>query len=192
MNYHDIMTNNMDNGDGLRVILWLSGCNHHCKGCHNPQTWDPNGGKLFDDEALHKIEMELNKEYISGITFTGGDPLYPDNREEVFNLILYLKEKYPNKTIWLYTGYTWDYIISHILIPKDIFLNIDVLVEGKFIEEYRDTSLMWRGSYNQLVIDCKKTVKNNYFPISHIPFENAIAKKYRSKEEMERVIKYIA
>lgn len=153
MNYHNITTDDMLNGDGLRVVLWVAGCNHYCKHCHNPETWDVGGGLPFDEEAEKELFEKLNAPYISGITFSGGDPLHPFNRSEVFRLIKKVKEVYPNKTIWLYTGYNWEEI-HHL----DGLQDIDVLCEGEFIEELKDANVHWVGSTNQRVIDVKATL----------------------------------
>ena len=107
MRYHNITKDDMLNGDGLRVVLWVAGCDHCCKECHNPVTWDPNGGLFFDEKAKAEIFEELEKDYISGITFSGGDPLHSANAYEVMMLAKEIKEKFPSKTIWLYTGYEW-------------------------------------------------------------------------------------
>lgn len=101
----------MNNGDGLRVVLWLSGCSHHCYNCQNPQTWNPDNGIPFDEDAKQEIFEELSKNYISGITLSGGDPLYQENVSQVLPLIKEIKEKFPDKTIWLYTGYTYEQIM---------------------------------------------------------------------------------
>ena len=108
MRYHNITKDDMLNGDGLRVVLWLAGCEHHCKNCQNPVTWDPDGGLPFDEAAKAEIYEELDKEYVSGITFSGGDPLLLRNREELTEFLKEIKKNYPEKTIWLYTGYLWD------------------------------------------------------------------------------------
>lgn len=154
MRYHNITKDDMLNGDGLRVVLWLAGCSHACKGCQNPITWDPQGGILFDQAAREEIFAQLDQSYISGITFSGGDPLFRGNEKEVTEFVKELKEKYPRKTIWLYTGYTWEVIQD-----KEITDYLDVVVDGKFIEEEKDVSLKWRGSPNQRVIDVPKTKK---------------------------------
>ena len=104
----------MNNGSGLRVVLWLSGCNHHCKNCQNPQTWDVNSGILFDKSAKEELFRELGKDYISGITLTGGDPLHENNLDEVISLIKEIRERFPSKTIWLYTGYVVK-LVEHCL-----------------------------------------------------------------------------
>ena len=108
MRYHDITKDDMLNGDGLRVVLWVAGCSHHCKGCQNPITWDPEGGVLFDESAKQEIFEQLDKPYIEGITFSGGDPLHEKNVDEVTAFAREIKEKYPKKNIWLYTGYLWE------------------------------------------------------------------------------------
>ncbi len=155
MRYHDITKDDMKNGSGLRVVLWVSGCEHMCKGCQNPITWDINDGLIFDDEAKKELFDEIEKPYISGVTFSGGDPLHIQNRGEIGKLICEIKEKFPDKTIWLYTGYNYDNICA-----LDFISKIDVLVDGRYDEELRDTKLHWRGSANQRVIDIPKTVKS--------------------------------
>ena len=153
MKYHNITKDDMLNGSGLRVVLWVSGCSHKCNGCQNPITWNPNDGLDFDENAKNEIFFELQKDYIDGITFSGGDPLFIDNRDMVGSFISEIREKFPQKTIWLYTGYTWESINTIDFIPK-----IDVIVDGKFCEEYKDNSLHWKGSSNQRVIDVKKSL----------------------------------
>lgn len=147
MNYHNIVHCDMRNGTGLRVTLFVSGCNHHCKGCHNPQTWDPNSGIEFDEAAKQELFAELNKDYISGVTFSGGDPLFPSNREVILSLCKEIKTLYPNKNIWLYTGYKYEQV-KHLEILK----YIDVLIDGKYVEKLRSVNLPWVGSSNQKVI----------------------------------------
>ena len=144
MRYHDITKDDMLNGDGLRVVLWVSGCSHCCKECQNPITWDPNGGLLFDEKAKEEIFAELARDYISGITFSGGDPLYSGNRSDVLKLAREIKERFPGKTIWMYTGFVWETIAD-----LEIMKYVDILVDGEFQVEQKDTGLYWRGSSNQ-------------------------------------------
>ena len=155
MNYHNITKQDMLNGDGIRVVLWVAGCNHHCKNCQNPITWDENGGLLFDESAENELFEALRENYIDGITFSGGDPLFPQNRAEIFRLIKKCKQMYPQKTIWLYTGYLWEEI-------KDLkgLEDIDVICEGPFIDELKDNNLHWVGSSNQRVINVKESLKS--------------------------------
>jgi anaerobic ribonucleoside-triphosphate reductase activating protein len=156
MNYHNITKDDMLNGDGLRVVLWVSGCSHHCKNCHNPITWDPNDGLPFDEEAKTELFAELAQPYISGITLSGGDPLFCGNRAAIGELIKEIKARFPDKTIWLYTGYTWEAISDLLFLPY-----IDVLVDGKFVENLKDTKLHWRGSSNQRIIDVKASLEQD-------------------------------
>lgn len=154
----------MLNGDGLRVVLWVAGCSHCCKGCQNPMTWDPNGGLAFDDAAKTEIFEQLDKPYISGITFSGGDPLHCANRNDVLDLMKEIKEKYPDKTIWMYTGDTWDKIYQY---PHMQY--VDVLVDGEFQLDKRDVTLLWKGSSNQNVIDVQATISQDkpWIPVLH-------------------------
>lgn len=154
MRYHNITKDDMLNGDGLRVVLWVAGCSHGCKGCQNPITWDPNGGIPFGEEDKEEIFEQLDKSYIEGITFSGGDPLHDSNIKDVTALAREIRAKYPQKTIWLYTGYLWEEIKN---LP--IVKCLDVLVDGKFDLATRDVNLKWKGSPNQRVIDVKKTLK---------------------------------
>jgi len=183
INYHNITHDDMNNGDGLRVVLWLSGCSHHCYNCQNPQTWNPDSGIPFDESAKQEIFNELSKDYISGITFSGGDPLHENNLDEVLKLVQEIRISYPNKTIWLYTGFTWDSIMNYkstnkftekdalfnfhikkdleMIQRKNIIKLCDVLVDGEYIDEQRDLSLKFRGSKNQRVIDVKQSLAQN-------------------------------
>lgn len=164
MRYHDITKDDMKNGDGLRVCLWVAGCNHKCKGCQNPITWDPDGGLLFDEAAKQEIFDQLNKSYISGITFTGGDPMHPLNRDEICALAKEIKEKYKEKTVWLYTGDSWENISKY-----PVMQYVDVCVDGEFMQDKLDITLMWKGSSNQRVIDVQKSLAlpDGVAPILH-------------------------
>lgn len=153
MNYLTITHNDMLNGDGLRVVLWVSGCSLHCEDCQNKYSWDFNEGILFDERAKEEIFSELEKDYISGITITGGHPLEKQNIEEIEKLCKEIKLNFPNKTIWLYTGFIFEEIKNY-----SILKYIDVLIDGKYDKELRDISLKWRGSTNQRVIDVQKSL----------------------------------
>ena len=150
MRYHNITKDDMLNGDGLRTVLWVAGCSHGCKNCQNPITWDICGGIPFDEAAKEEIFAELRNDYVSGITFSGGDPLHMQNRGEVGELIQEIHEKFPDKTIWVYTGYTWEEVMDLPYLKM-----VDVLVDGEFVEELKDVTLHWKGSSNQRVIDVK-------------------------------------
>ena len=155
MRYHNITKDDMLNGDGLRTVLWVAGCSHGCKNCQNPITWDICGGIPFDEAAKKELFEALEPDYISGITFSGGDPLHMQNREEIGQLICEVRERFPHKTIWVYSGYTWEEV-------KDLpYLKLaDVLVDGRFVEELKDVTLHWKGSANQRVIDIQKTLES--------------------------------
>ena len=154
MRYHNITKDDMLNGDGLRAVLWVAGCTHKCKGCHNPVTWDIEGGIPFDDAAKEELFEAIKPDYISGVTFSGGDPLHPANHVEVAVLAKEIKETFPNKTIWLYTGFCWDEIKT-----LDAVKYCDVIVDGPFVQEEFDGKLHWKGSKNQRVIDVQETLR---------------------------------
>lgn len=157
MNYHDIKHDDMNNGPGLRVTLFVSGCDHYCNGCQNPETWDTKSGIPFDNTAIEEIFEQLDNDYISGITFSGGDPLNENNRVEVCSLIHQIRLKYgKSKSIWIYTGYTWEEIVNT-LIP--ILLGIDVLIDGMFEKDLADVNYHWAGSTNQRVIDVQRSLE---------------------------------
>lgn len=171
MNYHNILHDDMRNGSGLRVVLFVSGCNNHCDGCHNPQTWDINSGIEFDLSAKTEIMDELKHDYINGLTISGGDPLHPDNIFNVYNLCKEVKTKFPDKTIWIYSGYTFEqvYIPDDTTITdnfnktrdigNDLLRYIDVLVDGKFVKWLADVNYPYAGSTNQRVINVQKTLE---------------------------------
>lgn len=152
MRYHNITTDDMLNGDGLRTVLWVAGCDHRCEGCHNPVTWDIDGGIPFDEEAERELFEKLSPDYISGLTFSGGDPLHPKNREEVTRLAKKFREMFPDKTIWLYTGYRYEEIEDLEIVPL-----VDIIVDGEFVKAQFDAKLHWKGSANQRVIDVRET-----------------------------------
>lgn len=173
MNYHKIEKFSIANGTGIRVVLWVSGCSVGCTNCHNPETWDFNSGKQFDEKAKQELFEALDKPYIQGITFSGGHPLERENIDTICYLCHEIKAKFPHKDIWLYTGYTLN--INHFrtlyrgISPNDIHHNqiqstlevCDVVVDGAFIEDLKDISLSFRGSRNQRIIDVQKTIQEN-------------------------------
>ncbi len=171
MNYHNITYPDQNNGDGLRIVLWVAGCEHHCANCQNQQTWNPQSGIPFDENSMNEIRNELKKDYISGITFSGGDPLHPKNVQNVLKIVDEIRVSYPTKNIWLYTGYTWEQIMHPIIsdinskqlkilqIQKELVSKCDVLIDGRYVDELRDVSLHWRGSSNQRVINVQETLK---------------------------------
>ena len=167
MNYHNITYPDMNNGDGLRVVLWLSGCSHHCYNCQNPQTWDVNSGIPFDKSAKEELFRELDKNYISGLTLSGGDPLHEANLDGVLDLVNKIRLSFPNKTIWIYSGYRWSEIFNDgVYLTRDcagwkrreIVKKCDVMIDGKYIDSLRDPQLKWKGSSNQHVINIEKSM----------------------------------
>ena len=154
MKIHKITYPDVNNGLGCRVTLWVSGCIHHCKGCQNKETWSFESGREFTDDDKREIFKVLSLPYIKGITFSGGDPLC--SYDDILSLAKEIKEKFPKKDIWLYTGYTFEYINENL---KEILNYIDILVDGKFIEELKDVSLPFRGSSNQRIWE---KVNNNF------------------------------
>lgn len=168
MNYMQIDKTSISNGLGVRTVLWCAGCNIKCKNCFNPETWDFNAGKMFDDKAKQYLFEQLNKPYIKGLTLSGGHPLAYENLPDVYDVVKEVKEKFSQKDIWLYTGYALtiaDFDISidcgfdNAAIRNYILAMCDVVVDGPYIDEQRDVTLAFRGSKNQRIIDVKETLK---------------------------------
>lgn len=197
MNYLRIDKEDICNGEGLRVVLWLSGCSHKCKGCQNPQTWNTNSGIPFDESAKDELFRELDKYYISGLTLTGGDPLFEDNLDDVLDLVMEVNKRYntqqdkvyvtdknnniltsfsdkirlssPEKSIWIYSGYTWEEIrkgnmenglkYGEWTKRAKIITECDVLVDGQYIDSQRDLSLAYRRSSNQRLIAIQQSLQ---------------------------------
>lgn len=215
MNYLKIDKEDVCNGEGLRVVLWLSGCSHKCKGCQNPQTWAANSGIPFDKSAKEELFRELDKDYISGLTLSGGDPLFEGNLDDVLELVTEVNKRYnqnvfqnvemlldrgisnalysqneytegnhddyhrirllrPEKSIWLYTGYEWEYIFDqqwhyNLKTQEKLFVGrwrrqqiiskCDVLIDGRYIDSQRDITLLYRGSKNQRIINIQQSLQ---------------------------------
>ena len=149
MNYHNVKTCDLLNGEGDRVVLWVAGCPHSCKGCFNRQTWDKNSGIPFTSDVVDEILQALSEPFCNGLTLSGGDPLATYNYETVLDLCKLVKKQFPTKTIWIYTGY----VLDEVKVKYPEILNyIDVLVDGPYIEKLRDKKLQYRGSSNQNII----------------------------------------
>lgn len=155
MNYAKIKPVDVANGEGVRVSLFVSGCSHRCKGCFNSELWDYNAGRDVTTETTTEIIKLCSKSYISGLSLLGGEPLDPKNVNIVTIIAQFFKQHFPNKTIWCYTGYEWE-TVKHLEIMK----HIDILVDGKFVEELKDPRLKFRGSSNQRIIDVKKSLES--------------------------------
>lgn len=152
MNYADIKKVDVANGPGVRVSLFVSGCRNRCKGCFNPETWNFDYGRSYATGTLIRILSYLKPDYISGLSILGGDPMEPENVNTITRLCKVSKDKFPNKTIWIYTGYLYENLKD-----LEIMEYIDVLVDGPFIESLKDISLKFRGSSNQRIIDIPAT-----------------------------------
>lgn len=165
MNYGEIKYVDIANGIGVRVSLFVSGCRNHCPHCFNEMTWAFNYGKKYTKEVEDDILEHLSKSYIEGLTILGGEPFEPENQEGILNLIKRVREEFPSKDIWIYTGFTLEELLegtrASTPLVKDILKNIDVLVDGRFVEALKDITLKFRGSSNQRLIDVKETIKNN-------------------------------
>lgn len=163
MNYAELKTYDVANGPGIRVSLFVSGCTHACKGCFNEQAWDFNYGKPFTDEVIDSIIDTMSFGAYRGITFLGGEPMDPHNQADVLKCAKRIKKAYPDKDIWLFTGYTYEYIMENMYeqLPdtKELMSLIDVMVDGPYVESKRNITLLFRGSENQRLINLKETLK---------------------------------
>ena len=162
MKYAKIKKTDVANGPGVRVSIFVSGCHHHCEGCFNSEAWDFNYGNDFTEDTIQEIIEAMNHDYITGLSLLGGEPFELINQKGLLPLLKNVKEVYPDKTIWAYSGFLYDEL-KEMDYPetKEILSLIDILVDGKFVESLKDPNLYFRGSSNQRVIDMKKTLKNN-------------------------------
>ena len=164
MHYGRINKCDIANGEGVRVSLFVSGCRNRCKGCFQPETWDFNYGNLFDNAAIEQIMTALENPSVRGLTILGGEPMEPENQPEILSLLRTIKQKYPDKTVWLYTGNTYEELNgehrTHTEYTEEILALVDIFVDGRYIEEEKSLGLRFRGSKNQRVIDMNETRKN--------------------------------
>ena len=163
MNYALIRKNDIANGLGVRVSLFVSGCRHHCKGCFNPETWNFSYGKPFTDETIEEILAALDHGHIAGLSLLGGEPFEPENQAGLLRLTTAVREKLPEKTIWCYSGFSFENDllpgkVGDPAITRALLSNIDVLIDGKFVEELKRPNLLFRGSANQNLIDVQKSL----------------------------------
>ena len=155
MRYNKIRKMDISNGPGVRVSIFMQGCTFNCINCFNPETHDFNGGKEFTDETIARVLELCSPDHIEGLSILGGEPMHPKNIEGTTKLAKAFKEKYPNKTIWAWSGFLFDEYIH----DKEVAKYLDVLVDGQFVDELRNPMLKWRGSANQRVIDVQKSLK---------------------------------
>ena len=156
MNYNKIRKMDISNGPGVRVSIFMQGCEFHCKNCFNPETWDFKKGKEFTDKTIERVLKLADKEYIQGLSILGGEPMHPKNIDNTLKLVKVFKEKYPEKDIWVWSGFLFDNLKD-----KEVLKYINVLVDGQYKDELHDFRLKYRGSSNQRVIDVQKSIKEN-------------------------------
>lgn len=157
MRYNKIRKMDVSNGPGIRVSIFLQGCEFHCKNCFNPETWSFKSGKEFNADAINKVLELSDKDTVTGLSILGGEPMHPKNIEGTIELAKKFKEKFPKKTVWVWSGFLYDDVLKR---NPEIFDYIDVMVDGQYVDELYDPTLRWKGSSNQRVIDIKKTKKS--------------------------------
>lgn len=157
MRYNKIRKMDISNGPGVRVSIFMQGCDFHCKNCFNPETHDFNGGKEFNDDIIKKVLELCDNENIEGLSILGGEPMNPQNIEGTTRLAKEFKEKYPNKNLWAWSGFLFDRDLK----DKEVLKYLDVLVDGQYNDQLHNPTLQWRGSENQRVIDVKKSLEEN-------------------------------
>lgn len=164
MNYADIKRCDVANGEGVRVSLFVSGCTHHCKECFNKEAWDFDYGEPYTEQETERIMEYLAPDYVAGLSLLGGEPMEPSNQEGILPLLRRVKETYPEKTIWCYTGYLFDQDILEKMcreseVTKEIVSYLDIVVDGEFVQSQKNLKVNFRGSDNQRIIDVKKTLE---------------------------------
>ena len=172
MHYGNIKHFDVANGEGVRITLFVSGCRNYCKNCFNPETWNFDYGKEFTQEVQDELIKDLGQSFIHGLSILGGEPFEQENQHGLVEFIKNVRKAHPNKTIWMYTGYTLENDLldengkKHTDVTKEILENIDILVDGRFVEELKSLSLKFRGSSNQRIIDVQKTLKEGKVVLS--------------------------
>ena len=155
MRYNKIRKMDISNGPGVRVSIFMQGCVFNCKNCFNPETHDFNGGDEFTDDTIKQVIELCDKDYIEGLSILGGEPMHPKNIEGTTRLAKEFKKRYPNKNLWVWTGYKFDEYLK----DKEVINYLDVLVDGQYVDKLHNPKLQWRGSENQRVIDVQKSIK---------------------------------
>ena len=182
MHYGKINKCDIANGEGIRVSLFVSGCRNRCKGCFQPETWDFNYGHEFTESTVEEIFLALDNASVRGLTILGGEPMEPENQKELLPFLLEIKSRFPQKTIWLYTGNTYEELIgnhkNHTEYTDKILSLIDILVDGRFVEEEKAIGLRFRGSKNQRIIDMQATLEHGKIVLLEGMLED---RKYESK-----------
>ncbi len=160
MNYATIKKNDIANGKGVRVSLFVSGCRHHCKNCFNREAWDFSFGTLYTQETEREILDAIDHSYVAGLSLLGGEPFEPENQEVLIELLKAFRARFPDKNVWCYSGFTFEELISGAAgeRAREMLSLIDVLVDGRYIEEQKDLSLLFRGSANQRILDVERSL----------------------------------
>lgn len=174
MNYAQMRSMDISNGEGIGVSLFVQGCDFHCENCFNSETWDFSKGQEWNEKTKNQFLKLVEKPFIQRVSILGGEPLHPKNVQNVLKIVDEIRVSYPTKNIWLYTGYTWEQIMYPIVTDdlnferdyiikarKELVSKCDVLIDGRYVDELRDVSLHWRGSSNQRVINVQETLKQN-------------------------------
>ncbi len=156
MRYNRIRKMDISNGPGIRVSIFMQGCAFHCENCFNKETWDFDAGEEFTDETIEKVLKLCESEHIVGLSILGGEPMHPNNIEGTTKLAKAFKERYPNKSLWAWSGFLFDKHLKN----KEVMKYLDVLVDGQYVDSLHDFTLEWRGSSNQRVIDVQKSLKS--------------------------------
>ena len=171
MNYAQIRSMDISNGEGIGVSLFVQGCDFHCKNCFNSETWEFSKGQEWNDKTKNQFLKLIETPFIQRVSILGGEPLHPKNVQNVLKIVDEIRVSYPTKNIWLYTGYTWEEIMTPIIsdinskqlkilqMRKELVSKCDVLIDGRYVDELRDVSLHWRGSSNQRVINVQETLE---------------------------------
>ena len=156
MKYNIVRKMDISNGPGVRVSVFMQGCEFHCKNCFNPETWSFENGKEFTQGTIDEVLNLCNQDYIKGLSILGGEPMHPKNIDGTTKLAKAFKEKYPNKNLWIWSGFKFDEDLK----DKEVMKYVDVLVDGRYVDEMHNPNLKWRGSSNQRVIDVQKSLKD--------------------------------
>ena len=174
MNYAQMRSMDISNGEGIGVSLFVQGCDFHCKNCFNSETWNFSKGQEWNEKTKNQFLKLVEKPFIQRVSILGGEPLHPENVQNVLKIVDEIRVSYPTKNIWLYTGYTWEQIMYPIVTDdlnlkrdyiikarKELASKCDVLIDGRYVDKLRDVSLHWRGSSNQRIINVQETLKQN-------------------------------
>ncbi|MBQ7677756.1 MAG: anaerobic ribonucleoside-triphosphate reductase activating protein [Lachnospiraceae bacterium] len=174
MNYAAIKYKDIANGTGVRTVLFVSGCTHHCEGCFQPQTWDFAYGEPFTEEIKEEVLRSIEPSYVAGLTLLGGEPMEPDNQRALLSLVREFDERFPKKDLWVYSGYTFETDIlaedgaGHCEVTRELLSHTDIIVDGEFVLAEKDITLRFRGSRNQRIIDVRRSMESGATALSEL------------------------